>query len=749
MRGSGLAMQNETSLTRYVPPGQPVMPTFYFDPFEQDQGGFSLDLSELRAMLFRQRYWILGSIAVALLLGLAITMLMTPVYRSTSTVQIEPTASILEEGQEASGQQVTSQNLNQTVQAQIEVLKSRNLAKRIVNERQLGKSRRFLNAMNIYGDAEQDADKLGAAAVGALMSHLVVNPPVNSQVVKISFDSTDPTISALIANAYADNLIKANLERHYQAGSYARQFLASQLEEVKKRLEASERAALDYARSAQVIETGSARAGGEDGAAPSGPSTTSLSAASLVQMNADLAAARTARIQAEQRWRSIAGAPLMSVPEVIDNGTIQGLQADRARLNSQLAKLRETFEDTYPDITRLKGEIAGIDQEIQAIANQIRSSIRERYQVAARQEAAMAGRMGGLKASTLDEQSLRIRYDILNREASANRQLYDGLLQRYREVSTASGAVNSSVSILDEAVPSGVPIKPRVMVNIILALLAGLGLGLLIGFVRERVNDTIRSPDDILLKLKLPLLGTTPFAKRNVLEELASSRSGVSEAYHSVRSSIEFSGERPPRSLLITSARAGEGKSTTALALAKKFAALGNRVLLVDADLRIPSLHNALGVRNDSGLVNVLTGRMKIKDAVQQIDDLDFLPSGPIPPNPTEIMSRHAISKFLADAVGEYNMVVLDGPPIMGLADAPQAASVVEATVLVVEAGRAHHGHAKTALRRLRDSNANLIGVVLTKFSARRTGSDDYGYYYEYGPDRGRRQWRVLGHRSD
>jgi capsular exopolysaccharide synthesis family protein len=454
-------------------------------------------------------------------------------------------------------------------------------------------------------------------------------------------------------------------------------------------------------------------------------------------MNADLATARTARIQAEQRWRSAAGTPVMSLPEVIENGTISGLRSERSRLESELSKLLQTFGDDYPEVGQVRSQLAAVDGQITTIANQVKNSIRERYQVAARQEAAIAGRMGGLRSETLQDQDRRVRFDILNRDAATNRELYASLLQRYRQVSTAAGVTNNNISILDRAIPPSSPIKPRPLFNLALAALAGLGLGLLLAFIRERLTDTLRTPDDVTSKLKQPLLGTTPKlpGKMDVNEALTASTSSISEAYHSVRSSIEFSSAAGlPKTLLITSSRPGEGKSTTALAVAADFARFGRNVLLVDADLRMPSLHKTLDVRNDVGLVNVIVGKTKLQDAVVGTGGLMFLPSGPIPPNPAELLAPHIVARFVDEALARYDIVIFDGPPVLGLADAPQIGRIVEGTVLVLEADGAHRGQAKTAIKRLEAANARVLGVVLSKFNAAASGyGDQYGYNYSYG----------------
>jgi polysaccharide biosynthesis transport protein len=735
-------MTDHKALVPHVADGNQLVTLYRYPEVEEEETQEQLlDLAELRAMIFRQRYWIMGAVVICLLLGLAATMMATRIYRSTASVQVEENTPILTKGQEAVEPAVTSGNMQRYLQAQVDILKSRYLATRVADQLRLHEDPTFVRAVGL-ADANLPPDALRNVIIGGLQGGVSAEVPGISQVIFISFQSPNPTISAAVANAYAENLITGNLERKYESSSYARDFLSKELERAKQRLESSERAALDYARNAQIVDTSSPAPASSEQVGPSMPSG-SLPAVNLARMNADLATARTARIQAEQRWRTAAGMPLMSLPEVVQNASIQSLQSERAALVAGLNKLEQTFTSDYPDVVRAKTSIATIDAEIQARARQILDSIRQQYVTAARQENAIAGRMGGLKAATLQEQDRRVRFDILNREAATNRSLYDALLQRYREVSTAAGVTNNNISILDKATANGTPVSPKPLRNMFLALVAGLGLGFGIAFLRDRLNDQVRSPDEVPIKLGLPLLGTTPVvAADKVTADLALPSSGLSESYHSIRSSIEFATTSgAPRSLLITSSRPGEGKSTTALAMAADFSTIGLKVLLVDADLRRPSLHKAMGIANENGFVHVLIGRLPIEGAVRSIEGVDFLPSGAIPPNPTEILAPNNIRSFLKVASSKYDMVIFDGPPVMGLADSPQISSVVEGTVVVLESASSR-AQARTVIRRLRAAKANLLGIVLTKFSSKHAGyGHDYGYYYEYSDeDRGKKR---------
>jgi capsular exopolysaccharide synthesis family protein len=277
------------------------------------------------------------------------------------------------------------------------------------------------------------------------------------------------------------------------------------------------------------------------------------------------------------------------------------------------------------------------------------------------------------------------------------------------------------------------------MLNMMLAAVLGLGLGVLAAFVIEALDETLGTPDDVEQKLGVPILGSIPLLEKGITppEALADIRSGFAEAYYSLRTALQFSTpDGLPRSLLVTSTRPGEGKSTTSLAIALNLARLGQRVLLIDADLRNPSMHRNLGADNGRGLSNVLAGASTLADVVQSTgaSALSFVACGPLPPNPAELLAGSRVRAFLEEAQARYDVVVMDGPPILGLADAPVLASMVGGTIFVLESRGTRRGQARNALARLRMGRARLLGAVLTKFNTK-TASYDYAYDYDYGVD--------------
>ena len=326
-----------------------------------------------------------------------------------------------------------------------------------------------------------------------------------------------------------------------------------------------------------------------------------------------------------------------------------------------------------------------------------------------------------------------IQYTILQREVDTNRSLYDALLQRYKEIGVAGGIGKNLVSVVDRAEAPVAPYKPNLLLNLLIGLAVGLAVGFGSALVLEFVNDTIKTPDDVREKLKLAMLGVIP-KKQNqdpLAEELKDQSSPISEAYHSLRTSLQFTTESgAPKTLLITSTRAAEGKSSTTLALAQNFARLGHSVLLIDADLRKPAFVTG---SDSKGLSKLLTNSDAIANHVltTQFPNLWLIPCGPLPPNPAELLASSRLKAVIAEASSEFDMVIVDGPPVLGLADAPLLGAVCRGTLMVVESGKTRTKAAIDALNRLKASGSQMLGVVLTKF---RHQSHGYGYGYNYEP---------------
>jgi succinoglycan biosynthesis transport protein ExoP len=702
----------------------------------------AIDLRQYGIVLLRSWRTIVAIFAICLLLGLLVTFLMTPIYRATTSVLINPESTkVLENVGETQAveQALDSERYTQT---QVDLISSRATAVKVAELLGLhSNATLFLERMHAHDGASDDMSAKQAQemrfseAVGVLQNGLVTKTDRNSRIIKISFDSPTRETAQAAANAYADAYVGSNVERGFASSSYARKFLEQRLAQTKGRLEASERDMIDYAARQRLIDAGDGATGSQAGASES---PRSLNTANLVQLNTAYATALANRIQAEQRWNQARSADIFKIPEVLSDATIQTLIQGRADLEAKYADQMRLFKPGYPAAQQLKAQIDEYNSQIDTEARRTRDTLRSQFETASNQEKAIDRNIERLKNQSIDEQKRSVQYNILRRDADTNRVLYDALLQRYKEVSLAGGLAANNVSVVDAAELPGGPFRPVPWINFAVAAALGIVLAIAAVLLRDRFDDTVRSPQDLETKLRLPLLGITPLLAREVTagEALSDPRSDLSEAYASVRAALQFAtAHGSPSPLLLTSSQESEGKSASSLAIALSFAQTGRRVLLIDGDLRRPSLHNILGLSRDVGLSNVLTGQSALDELVQptHVAGLFFLAAGPLPISPSELLSGDALSRLMSEAAGKYDQIVIDGPPVMGLADAPLIAAQVAGTIFVIEAARTHRGQSRIAISRLRRMHATLVGAILTKFDKKNGAyGRDYAYTYSY-----------------
>lgn len=687
-------------------------------------------------MFFRRRYIIAAIAAFCVAIGILIAALTQRQYAATTTIQVaREAAKVLNiEGveQEASAS-VYSDEFYQT---QYALLKSRSLSEAVVRELKLADNYLFLASFDPDDVGEMKAlprEQRFSKATGIVNKNLVVEPVRLSSIINVRYNSPNPSMAATIANSVAENFVQSNLTRRFEAAAYARQFLQNRLTQVRARLEESERKAVAYAQQQGLIKI---RTGGGDAATEQ-----SLIANDLSELSSQLAQARAQRAQAEAQYRSGTGGSIAA--QSLNNSTVNELRQQRAVLLGQLSKLQSDFGPEYPAVAALRAQLGELDRQINREQGRVGSSVTQdlagRYQQALSTERSLQSRLDRLKAELLDEQGRSIQFNIIQRDVDTNRALYEALLQRFKEVGVAGGIGTNNISIVDQALPPTAPYKPRLALNILVGLVAGLLLGGAVAYILEQLDEAAILPADFQRKLGVPLLGSTPKLEGtgHVHEALLASKSTLSEAYFSILTSIQFStAHGAPTTLLLTSAQAGEGKSTTSLALANALASVGRRVLLIDADMRNPSLHKSLGRANAAGLSNLLTGHGQLGNVMQDTvtPNLSVVLAGQVPPNPAELLSTGAMEAVIREASSMFDHVVIDGPPILGLADAPLLARAVEATVLVLESGRTRATQAKHAIGRLIAVRANVIGAILTKLDIASSGYGyGYGYDYAYG----------------
>lgn len=693
---------------------------------------------------FRQKYILGGAILACLLIGLIATFLMTPKFTAISTIEIARESNKITDIQGVEREaNAADQEFYQT---QYGLLRSRSLAERVATQLRLVDDPSFFERFNTseQGNAFTRINNRYTAAGRAdrrkiageiLLDNLDVAPIRLSRLVEIRFTSPDAAFSAKVANAWSANFVEATLERRYQATSYARDFLESRLGQLRKRLEDSERQLVGYAAAQQIINLPTA------GEAGGPPAERSIVADNLAALNASLAQATADRIQAQARYEQAGGAG--STTEALRNDAINNLRQRRAELQAEYQRLMVQFEPEYPAARSLKSQIEQLDRSIGREEQRVVSSINADYREALEREQSLEARVNGLKSEFLDARGRSIQYNIFQREVDTNRELYNGLLQRYKEIGVAGGVGVNNIAVVDPAELPRRPSSPRLLINLGASILAGLLIGVALALALEQMDEAIADPTEVERQLGLPLLGSIPKLRDGKpIDALSDRKSELVDAYLAVQTNLQFTTAHGiPRSLAITSTRPAEGKSTTALSLAVMLARSHQKVVLIDGDMRSPSIHHLIGIDHDMGLSNYLSGADEIEPLLNLDENLGLtvITSGPIPPNAAELLTGNRLAALIERLHEKFDHIVIDSPPVMGLADAPLIASRVEGLIYTVESHGIRTSLVRTALARLRAANVHIIGSVLTKFEARKA---HVGYGYEYGYSYGRSKER-------
>lgn len=685
--------------------------------------------------IFLKRKWLIaGATMIFVSLGGLSGFMRTPLYTATARIQIDQQAIKVVEGGSTAPTESSGSDFLRT---QLELLKSRAMAERVVSAQQLHEDDDFFKPrdmslltalMRIFSSKPQSVAQPSARqgwAAGIVLGNIAVRPVPGSRLVDLTFTDTSATRSQRIANAYADAYIESNLDKRFEASSYAKVFLEDQTKQLKLRLEESEKAQLDFAESEKIVDVSDK---------------SSIAESNLAAANAALGVLISERIKNEQSWRQVENASGINLPQILSNSVIDGLRVQRNELRRGYEEKLETYKPSYPAMVEISNKIKELDRQLVAEASAVRSSLKAAFESSTNQENDMKARIEELRTEVLELQKKGIRYNILKREVETNRGLYNSLLQRYKEVDVASGVGTNNVFIVDKALIPGSPSEPRILSILINSLMFGLAVGLGLAYVLELLDDRVRSPEDVEQIAGLATLGIIPLVKteNNVSDGLSDPRSAISEAYRSLATALQFATETGlPRSLVVTSAGPSEGKSSTALAISRHFATMGLKVLLVDADLRKPSLHIKLGQDNSFGLSNYLTGGASPPEVLQKTDhsNLAFIASGPLPPSAGDLLGGTRIFSMLSVGSEVFDLIVIDSPPLLGITDAQLLASAAAATIFVVGAGQTRKGMIQSSLRRLQLARVTPIGIVLTKFDNKAAGygyGADYGYSYSY-----------------
>lgn len=702
-------------------------------PGAEGHGGKTSIARQYYHILLRRKWYFVSPIVAMIALAIVLTLLATPRYTATSQIEIKRESARIVNVQGVEPDTSTADM--EFYQTQYGLLASRTLATSVMRTLRLADDERFMEIMGVTSILESkgglnDRRMREDEVVKVLLKNVNISPIRLSSLVNISFVSPDPEIAARVSNTWAEMFIKSNIDRGFESTAYARRYLEQRLDELRQRLEDSERQAVGYATNQSIINLPS-----NDGSSGDAARDRSLISDSLAALNSALASATADRIAAEARLGS--GRDGAST-EALENVAIGSMREKLAEARAEYARLLSEFTPQYPAAEAVKARIDTLQASIRSEEARVGRTLTNQYRDAKQREDDLRAQVESLKAGFNDQRRRAIDYNIFQREVDTNRQIYEALLQRYKEIGVAAGVGSNNVAIVDRAIPPDRPSSPKPLLNLILAMFAGVIAGVGLAILREQLDEGFSDPADVERRLNVPLLGVVPKVdEEDRVAEIRDPKSGLAEAYLSIDTRLGFASETGvPRVITVTSTRPAEGKSTTSFALAYWLARGGSRTLFVDGDMRSPSLQTLLDVENDNGLSNVLSGSDGLSDVVHhsELNGFDYMTAGPQPPNAAELLRGKGMAKLIEEALERYDHVVIDSPPVMGLADAPIIGAVADGTVFVAEAQGIRVKLVQNALERLKHSRANILGVVLSKYDARHSKAGyDYGYGYGYG----------------
>jgi polysaccharide biosynthesis transport protein len=735
--------------------------------------------------VIRKRRWTVLAVLAFVFAGVLIfTLKEMPLYEGKAVIEIEKENPNIVTADDLFG----VDNVNSTfLETQYKILQSDSLARSVIRDLSLQHLKEFNpprhwwsvpsaklprepeNARPAADTPAPDSDAM-YNALKVFRARLDIEPWKQSRLVEVTFDSRDPVRAAEIANALAANYIDQNLQLRWDAAQKASEWLSQQLVGVKAKLEKSEDEMQAYARDNGLLFLESEKG-----------TTENIVDSRLRELQADLTTAQANLYQTESLYRLTQDGDRGALPGVFDDHEIQELTLRLSDLNAQKALMATTFTPDYPKLKQLQNEIDDVQQTLDNERQRGAQNIKDDYEAAVRRVALLQSAFASAQHDANEIAEKSVQYNILKREVDTNRLLYDGLLDRMKQAGVAAGIKDSNIRVVDPAVPPRKPARPRTALNLSLGLMVGLALGVGAAFLEEHLDNSLKTTEDVERIMQLPALalipsveslnrngahrgraaiadgapgllasegaataaedgnpagnGHVPKAHWYRIDALSLSYSPLTEAFRGLRTSVLLSAAgQPPRSLLVSSAEPGEGKTTISVNLAISLAQLGQRVLLIDGDLRRPSLHRAFRIRDSLGVVSHLTGQQNWRNAVEKtsLAELDLLVSGPVPPNPAELLSSDRMQKLIQQALEEYKFVVVDSPPLLNVADSRILATLVEGVVLVVKGGHTPRELARRAQAHVSDVGARVIGVVLNNIDLQQ---QEYSYYrsYSYG----------------
>lgn len=755
LRYCGLWWENEATikLKNYLAPGNmltvtnknnlPQHPFHASAPSPQVTAlatpGRALTLEDIWRRLMRQKWVLLLTALSILLLTAYITWTTTPTYRSGATIQIEKDGVQIVNFGAVTSLSPDMGEQDPFFRTQYEQLKSRKLAERVIADLDL-QARLFerpekvtllkafasfvkslLTSLLPVGDT---AGKPPATMdyAEAFQKQLYVEPIEKTHLVKVFFESPDPVLSAEIVNALINAFIKDNISSQSETDTYAKEFLEQELEKARSRLTLQEAKLIEYAKQNGILEVNNSQSSQER---------------KLDELYSALGEAERNRIQAESQM--ISGRKHGNVREVLNNPVVEGIKQNLVALEADYQEKLKLFKPAYPDMQRLQQQIQETRRQLQKEVGGLKQSLDAEYVSAKKLEDDLRAELDTFKGELVDQRDRGIEYNALKREVESSRDLYDGLLQRLKEVNVAANVTSSNIRVVDVAAPASDIFRPKKALNLILGGLVGLMLGIGAALLRETLSQSVASVGELQALSGLPVLGTIPHVRNRSESHLAlatarDAGSLLAEAYRVAAANLRFvlPGGMAPRVTLITSVNPAEGKSTSAVNIALSQAQQGMKVLLIDADLRKPSIHVKMGLPNARGLSNFLSGETDVASVThpsRELKGLYFITAGTLIADPVRMVSSPAMARLLNLASKHFDSVIVDGPPVAGFADAIYLSSMAEATVIVADEDHINRKRLLNVIEQLRRVKPNVVGFLMVKSQDDVT---DYRYYDRY-----------------
>jgi capsular exopolysaccharide synthesis family protein len=697
-------------------------------------------------LILRKHQWLILSFMLAVVTIVAIaTFRMQPVYVATARVEIDrENANILPfQGADSYDYMMDLENY---IETQSKILTSETLALQTIRN----------NALSARPEFSSPGGPSEAIASGSLanqkrpielaefLGSLFVKRVPGSRLMDVSFESTDPQLAARIVNAHIASYIEQNFRSKYEATAQASTWLTGQLDDLRSKVQRSEDALITYERQNQIWTLDDKQ---------------NITTQRLADLNRQLTDAQSERMKKESLYQFAKSGNLDAVPQVQSNGTFMDLLRKHADLSSQYTDALSQYGPNFPRVQRLQTQLKDLDDRIDKEKQKIVDVLESDFREAREHETMLSGALDGQKVATNQMAEKLVEYNILKREAEANKALYEGLMTKLKETAISASLRSSNIRVVDPAMIPSAPSRPAKTRNVALAFLVGLVGGIGLALMREYLDNTVKTPDDIETLARLPSLAVVPqFAGSNgkgkrpgLLQGFSSNgherrielvaqhlpKSQMAEAFRALRTSILLSqADHPPQVILVTSALPREGKTTAAANLAVTLAQLGDSTVLVDADLRKPGIGRLLNLGSGkyAGLSSYLAGVSSL-DLVSiphpAIPNLVAIPTGPLPPNPADLLSSHKLTEAIAELRTKYKFIVIDSPPVMAATDAVILSVQADGVLLVVRSGETP----KEAFTRTRDLlnsvKCHILGVVLNAVDS---GAPDYYYSYRYYP---------------